>query len=83
MSNVYTLREYSQIGALVKRFSYTIDGKAYIIKPKRGEQFILAEEYMGDRSMYFIVCMTKDGEIWRQSIVNANRITFVKPMLKP
>lgn len=76
MKKAYSLQEASAIGLQVKRFTYTAGTNTYIVKPKKGEQLFIHEDYLGSRSMFWIVCNNAYGEQWRHNVECVMRITY-------
>ena len=76
MQNNLSIRAYGQYNAPVKQFSFIVGGEIRLVKPKEGESFYMHEDFLGDRSSIWIVCLTEEGEQWRHKADNVHRITF-------
>lgn len=72
-----SITDYVAAGVEVKRFSYYTGSGLLICKPSDGERFFLHEDFLGDSSIVWIVCITLDGELWRQNIKSIARVTYV------
>lgn len=76
MKKAYTLQEASAIGLQVKRFTYNAGANTYIVKPKKGEQLFIHHDYLGNRSLFWVVCTNAHGEQWRHNVETIMRITY-------
>ena len=80
MQNNLSIRDYCRMGISVKRFSYVLQNNVVIVKPEPGQIFLLHEDFLGSRSIVWIVCWTDDGELWRQNIESVVRVTYHNPV---
>ena len=74
------LRNYANAGVLIKRFTYLRNGNLIQCKPSNTEKFILVEDYLGDRSLFWIACIEVDKELWRHNIIDVIRLTYEEPI---
>lgn len=74
------LRNYSQAGVTLKRFTYMRNGNLVQCKPKQSEKFVIAEDYLGDRSLIWILCLENGAEKWRHSVSDVVRLTYDEPV---
>lgn len=70
------LRSFAMAGVELKRFSYNRNGQILICKPRQKEKFIIAEDFLGDRSIMWVACVSDNKEIWRHNIIDIVRITY-------
>lgn len=75
-----TLRNFAMAGVPVKRFTYLRNGQLIQSKPKKGEIYVITEDYLGDRSLIWIACIFDNRELWRHSINDVIRITYEEPV---
>lgn len=83
MKKNLSIRDYATYNAEVLRFSYEGKNGITLVKPEQGEHFVLHEDFVGNRSLMWIVCITDDGEQWRHNADNTIRITFANPVNLP
>jgi len=70
------LRNFAQAGITIKRFTYLRNGNLIQCKPKKTEKFIISEDYLGDRSLVWVACLSDGKEIWRHNINDVTRLTY-------
>jgi len=75
---IKSIREHAQASTEVKSFSYVRNGGTIQCKPKENEAMILNEDYLGDRSIIWIVCFDNETftERYRFNAAHAIRINF-------
>jgi hypothetical protein len=71
-----TLRNFASAGVMVKRFTYLRNGQLLQSKPKNTEKFVIAEDYLGDRSLIWVCCIENSVELWRHNISDIIRLTY-------
>lgn len=70
------LRQYADEGIKIKRFTYLRDGVLIAATPKKGEVFLIKEDFLGDRSLVWIACFVENKEKWRHNINDITRLTY-------
>ena len=71
-----TLRNFASAGVMVKRFTYLRNGQLIQSKPKNTEKFVIAEDYLGDRSLLWVTCIENSVELWRHNMNDIVRLTY-------
>jgi hypothetical protein len=74
------LKAYAEAAVGVKRFTYLRKSELVVCKPAVGEKFVIAEDYLGDRSILWVACYENGAEVWRHNIGDIVRITYDKPV---
>lgn len=71
-----SLRTLAQSGQRIKKFSFIRNGNVVLTKPKNNEQFFIVEDFLGDRSLVWVACVSDGKELWRHTTNDIIRLTF-------